>query len=303
LLDGKLTAEERARLKEHLAGCESCYEIFAGAAHILDDHREELKAAATLRPFEPPREMRALRPRVWWVAAALAAVLATTVGLVVFLQGTRGAGPSTERLASLVGPIPTGKLAWGRTLRGPGPEEHAVLPPEHEAFELGVRFLDLRVALASSNEQEAEDGLIRLQKLLNRVILPPPETIAAYGDMRNKVQQHQPPPTLLSAAAAAEKKALAELAEDPRTVELGRWTEACRLAGKTGRADLFHRPATLRVLDEAMRPGGKEEDTLDPQAIGIVRSIREDIAGGRIDPTLLAGSCEKLLDDLAPDDQ
>ena len=304
MLDGKLTATERARLTEHLAGCESCYEIFAGAAHILDDHREELKAAAAALPFERSREARALRPRVWWAAAALAAVLAMTVGLVVFLRGTGAAGPTTEQLASLVGPIPTGDFAWGRTLRG-GSETEAqpMLPTEREAFELGVRFLDLRLALASGNREAAEEGFRRLLNLFDRMLLrPSPKTTAPYTEMRRELPQ-VPPPTLAAAAAAAEKKVLAELAEDPRTVELGRWTEACRLAGKTGRAGLFHQPATLRVLDEAMRPGGKEEDTLDPQAVGIVRSIREDIASGRINPTLLGGSCEKLLNDLARDDQ
>src|SRR5260370_30538745 len=80
LLDGKLTARERARLTEHLAGCESCYEIFAGAAHILDDSREELQPAATPHPFERPRQARALRPRAWWAAAAPAAALAATLG-------------------------------------------------------------------------------------------------------------------------------------------------------------------------------------------------------------------------------
>ena len=307
MLDGKLTARERARLTEHLAGCESCYETFAGTAHILDDSREEqLQPAATPRPFERPRDVRALRPRAWWAAAALAAMLAATVGLVVFLQGSRGAGPSTEQLAGLVGPVTSGKLNWGRTMRGgPGTEEPPELPSEQEAFQLGVRFLDLRLALASGNEQDAEDALIWIQKLLSRMQLPPPETIAAYGAMRNKVQRHMPPSGLLAAAASAEKKAMAELLEDPRVVELGRWTEACRLAGRNGRADLFREPATLRVLDEALRPGGKDEDNLKlyPKAFGIVRSIRDDIASGRIDPATLGGSCTKLLDQLANDAQ
>lgn len=305
MLDGKLTARERARLTEHLAGCESCYEIFAGTAHILDDSREEqLQPAATPRPFERPREARTLRPRAWWAAAALAAMLAATVGLVVFLQGSRGAGPSTEQLASLVGPVPSGKVTWGRTMRGgQGTEEQPELPPEHEDFQLGVRFLDLRLALAGGNREDADDALRRLHLLLERMPFPPLEARAAYDELRKRLGQQVPPPTLLAAAAAAEKKAMEELGEDPRLVELGRWTEACRLAGEHGRADLFREPATLRVLDRAMSPGGKDADNLDPKALATVRAIREDVAGGRIDPVALGGRCRALLEQLANDDQ
>lgn len=226
-----------------------------------------------------------------------------TVGLIVLLRGGHAAGPSTEQLASLVGPVPSGKINGGRTMRGgPGSEEPPELAPEHEAFQLGVQFLDLRLALASGNAEETEGALIRLQTLLHRMLLLPPKTIAAYGDLRNKIGQ-QPPPTLLAAAATTEKQAIEELLEDPRMVELGRWTEACRLAGQSGRADLFRLPATLRVLEEAMRPGGKDEDNLDPKALEIVRDIRDGIAGGRIDPFALSGTCKTLLERLAYDDQ
>jgi hypothetical protein len=226
-------------------------------------------------------------------------VLAATVGLVVFLQGSRGAGPTTEQLASLVGPVPSGKVTWGRTMRGP--EELPELAPDHEAFQLGVWFLDLRLALASANLHEADEALRRLLQLLNHMDLPPPPKIrAAYTEMRKQLQQDVPPPTLLAAAATAEKKAVEELLEDPRLVELGRWTEACRLAGEHDRADLFREPAALRVLDEAMRPGGKDGD-LDPKALPIVKTIRAGIAGGRIDPTALGKSCTALLDRLAND--
>jgi Putative zinc-finger len=305
LLDGKLTARERARLAEHLAACESCYEIFAGAAHILEDSREEQSQAATPRPFERPRQVRALRPRAWWAAAALAAMLAATVGLAVFLWSTRGAGPSTEQLASLARPVASDKIAWGRTMRGGSgsQEPPELLPPEHEAFQLGVRFLDVRLALASGNGAEVEKALIRLHQLLERAPFRPTETTAAYDALRTKVRQGVPPTALLAAAVSAEKKAMEELLEEPRLVELGRWTEACRLAGENGRADLFREPGALRVLDQAMQPAGKDEGTLDPKALGIVRNIRDDIAGGRIDPLALGKRCTGLLEVLANDDQ
>jgi Putative zinc-finger len=307
LLDGKLSARERARVTEHLAGCESCYEIFAGTAHILKDSREEqLRPAATPRPFERPRGARALRPRVWWAAAALAAMLAATVGLVVFLQGGRGAGPSTEQLASLVGPVPSGDVSWGRRMRGGGgPQEQEMVPMEREAFELGVRFLDVRLALASGDRNDKDEALGRIGGLFEeRMIIPASaKTIAAYREIRNRAIQGVPPPALLAAAAVAERKAMAELAEDPRMVELGRWAEACRHAGQNGSADLFRKPTTRRVLDEAMRPGGKDEDNLDPQALAKVRSIHDAIVSGRIDPATLGGQCTDLIRQVVGDDR
>lgn len=325
LLDGKLTARERARLTEHLADCESCYEIFAGTAHILEDAREEQSQAATPRPFERPRQVRTLRPRAWWAAAALAAMLAATAGLVVYLQGARGAGPSTEQLASLVGPIAPLQDPFGKRMRGGTPTSDLPdLPSDREAFQLGVRFLDVRLALASGNEGKAEDALHRLRVLLERMPQPPPKTKAAYDELWNKVtRQGVAPSALLAAAAAAEKQAIEDLVEgaglverlrdgrllpeggveEPKLVELGRWTEACRLAGENGRTDLFQEPATLRVLDEAMRPGGKDSDNLDPKALAISRTIRDDIAGRRIDPAALGARCKSLLELLANDDQ
>jgi hypothetical protein len=305
MLDGKLTARERARLTEHLAGCESCYEIFAGTAHILEDSREEqLQPAATPRPFEPTRAAQALRQRAWWAAAALAALLAATVGLAVFLQGGRGAGPSTEQLASLVGPVAPTQVPWGKRMRGgTGSEELPDLPTEREAFQLGVGFIDLRLALASGNREDADDALRRFHLLFERMPIPPLEARASYDELRKRLEPRVTPPTLLAAAAAAEQKAMAELLEDPRMVELGRWTEACRLAGENGRADLFRKPAALQVLDAAMRPGGKDADSLDPQALAKVRSIRDTIGSGRIDPAHLGGLCRNLLDQLASDYQ
>lgn len=295
MLDGKLSARERARLTEHLAGCESCYEIFAGTAHILDDSREEqLQVAASPRPFERPREARAVRPRVWWAAAALAAVLAATVGLVVFLQGTRGAGPTTEQLASLVGPVDPAQIPWIRRTRG-GTNEVPEVRLDREAFRLGVRFLDLRLAVERDNYRGAEEAVSLVNGLLSEMDLPPPKTVETYKAIQRKIQTGVRLTTLLAAAAAAEKQASAELQEDPRLVELGRWTEACRLEGASGRADLFRQRATLRVLDQAIEPGGKDAVNLDPLVVPAVRAIRDQIAAGRITPTDLGQRCEQLL--------
>ncbi|MBV8199238.1 MAG: hypothetical protein JOZ15_01310, partial [Acidobacteria bacterium] len=78
-------------------------------------------------------------------------------------------------------------------------------------------------------------------------------------------------------------------------VELGRWTEACRLAGANGRAQLFSERSSLRVLDRAIEPGGKDADNLDPTAVPAVRAIRDEIAAGRASAADLGKRCEELL--------
>src|SRR5690349_13654604 len=89
-LDGiTLSPEERARITEHLARCESCYEVFAGAVHfqeeegdssaedtdgggvlpfpLVEEKKREKHARA--EPARPPR--RALR----WLPLAASVVL------------------------------------------------------------------------------------------------------------------------------------------------------------------------------------------------------------------------------------
>jgi hypothetical protein len=320
-LDGKLTAEERTRLTEHLASCESCYRIFAGTARFLEESREdgqeqpsqpllllpedswqEQSPSSASKPQAPPRlerrrQPRASRSRGWWAGAAVAALLIATAGLVVLLQGTGGAGPSTEQLASLVGhPAAAAEFPWpaGGRYRG-GADGVPSLPPGGEEFRLGVRLLDLRLALQFGNQADATEVLRLLNVLLNRLDYPPTKTIETYRGMKTRVQRGEPLPALLAAAPAAEKQALAELAEDPRIVELGRWTEACRLAGTSGRADLFRDRSSLRVLDRAIEPGGKDADDLDPAVVPDVRAIRDEIAAGRASPKDLGKRCQDLL--------
>jgi hypothetical protein len=216
--------------------------------------------------------------------------------LLVLLRGARVAGPSTEQLASLIGRPAAAPFPWpaGPILRG-GPEEAPSLSADREAFRLGVRLLDLRLALQYGNRDEASDALRLLNLLLQRLDIPPAKTVETYREMRSETDRGSALPALLAAAGAAEKQALAELQEDPRLVELGRWTEACRLSGASGRADLFRDRGSLRVLDQAIESGGKEADNLDPAVVPAVRAIRDELATGRASPTDLGKRCDEVL--------
>jgi hypothetical protein len=317
--DGKLTAEERERVAGHLGTCESCYETFAGVVHFLDDSREggeeqrslpspllpeeicaeESQPPASLpsaprRPFEVRRKARSPRSRGWWAAAAAAALVVVTAGLLL-LRWWGAAEMSTERLASLAGSPAAADLPWpGRVTRGE--EERKELPPEKEAFRLGVYLLDLRVALASGSLDKINPTLGRLDNLLKDAEIGASETRPSVEAMWQKLRQGAPPRSFIPATAALEKKATEELALAPHLVELGSWTEACRLAGAGGRPDLFRERATRPLLDRVIAAGPQDEAALGTgDAVEVLRGIRQQIDAGRIDPAALGQRCENLL--------
>lgn len=323
-LDGKLTAEEQERITEHLASCESCYQDYAGTAHYLEASREAgeqpslpalplpeevweepdrppaVAAPMPPRPFEGRRKPGAPRRRTWWAAAALAASLAVVTG-VLLLRWLSPGHLTTERLASLAAsPQAIGQVPWGKVTRGAGESREA--PIDVASFRLGVRLVDVRLALAGDKRDASETSLIFLSKLLPDLELLGSHEREAIAAMLARLRQGAPPRSLLADAATWERKAIEDLVVDPRLVEAGGWTEACRLAGAGGRPDLFRQPATLRILDRAIAgPSRDDEGTLGPQAIKVLRGIRAEIAAGRVDPAALANRCQGLLELLDPD--
>jgi hypothetical protein len=303
-LDGKLPAERRAGLIEHLASCESCYEVFAGAARFQEDNRsQESPLALPNRPFE-----RRLGPRAAWsgawrgTAAAIAAVLVATVGVLLLIRWRGSSGDlSTTRLAAAL----EGRAAvladvpWpGHVKRGPA--DTAEVPSEILSFRLGVSLLDLRLGLAGTDRERALEALRRLDAVLEGIDLLPPETREASQRLRAALRAGAAPRSLLATAKAQEKKAL-EGVVDPPLVELGGWTEACRLGGRAGQTELFHDRATRRLLERFLEPGTEAAKDLDPRAAKALAGIQAAIAGGHPGPGDLAGRCEALLDQLDPD--
>ncbi|MEZ5330939.1 MAG: zf-HC2 domain-containing protein [Thermoanaerobaculia bacterium] len=185
LLDGRLDADERRRVREHLAGCLDCSRELAGLRRLLDRAadlpgiaprrdlwpaiRERIRPSET--PVAPPAPAtpRADRLPSWWPLAA-AAVLAVAILL--------------SRLATTVEPVEAKADADSpRTLLSQTLDERrAELPPDSvAAFEADLQVLDraileiegaleaspenrrLRLLLAERRQQEAE-----LLKLLAR---------------------------------------------------------------------------------------------------------------------------------------
>ncbi len=303
-LDGRLPAGQRTRLIEHLASCELCYEVYAGAASFLADDPPEAgglaEPLAPLRPFDRQDRRRGPvgpRRRLWWTAAAVAALLAVAVGVPLLLWRAGGAELTTEHLASLVaGPAGAKADVWlGRVTRGP--KEAAEVAPDIQSFRLGVRFLDLRLALAAGDRGAADSVLIRLAQMLEGMYFLD-DLRAKYQAIRNQVHDEKVSPrSLLASAGDLETKGFKDLVE-PRYVDLGRWTEACRLAGQTGKSDLFRERAARRLLDQAVTPDAKEPSDLPQPAISTLNTLRAELAVGHPDVAALAQSCKRLLEQL-----
>jgi hypothetical protein len=315
-LDGTLPAAHRARLTRHLASCERCYEIFAGAADFLEDSAEPaMPAAEPRRPFEPvpggrepglrDRRTAPFRFRAWrWsAAAALAALLAVAAGLLL-VRWREQQLFSTETYARYVagGALAAAPFPWGRTLRG-APGETSEVASDRTSFKLGVRLLDLRAALAAGDAKSAGDALQRLGVVLRDVDLLPPEIPKAYQELTDKLRAGAAPGSLVPAAAALEKQVFRpEGVTDPRYVALGSWTEACRLSGEARQPQLFRDSATRRLLGKVLEPGEEDAAHLLGDATGAtLRGIQADVAAGRIDPSALGKRCRGLLEQLDPD--
>jgi hypothetical protein len=315
-LDGTLSAARRRRLTRHLAGCERCYEVFAGAADFLEDSAEPaVLPAEPRRPFEPAsgsrepgsRGRRAAPARYrgwrWSAAAALAALLAVAAGLQLVRWRDRQL-LSTETYARYVAgsALAADPFPWGRTLRGGAGEPGDALI-DRTSFKLGVRLLDLRAALAAGDPKIAGDALRRLGPVLRDVDLVPPEIPKAYQEMAGKLHAGAPPGSLLADAASRERQIFKDGGViEPHYVALGSWTEACRLSGEARQPGLFRDSATRRLLDKVVEPGEEDAAHLLGKDPGkILRDIRTDVAAGRIDPFDLGKRCRGLLQQLDPD--
>jgi putative zinc finger protein len=341
-LDGTLPAERRAAMIEHLASCESCYELFAGAARF---QAEELQQEAPHdvqqeaprepqqtpqgdvgfakgradRPFEPPDRRRRgpqgvdpakgrgdrwpFRSRAWrGAAAAIAALLVASAGLLPVWW--RAGEISTAGLSAglVTSPAAMQKVPWtGKAKRGADSPE---VPLDLGDFRLGVRLLDLRLALAAGNKAAADETLSRLESLLSALWLPLPEIRAGYQGIRQELTRGTPPAALLP-KADAEEKSLAAAGVERESVDLGRWTEACRLGAMARQPEIFRSRATRRLLERAQPPstetGFAAGSSPDQRPAEILRDIKVALRAKQLDFDALASHCRALLEALDDD--
>lgn len=243
------------RMVRHLSSCEACYEVVTETVRFQEE--EEEAETGTVVPF--PVVTRAM-PR-WRIAASLAAGLAVVVlGGLLWRSAGAPADLSVERLAAgfasgeaLRTRLGDGwtQTGWIDVRRGAGD-----LPREVTELRLGVRVVDLQLALRAGNVETAGDLAEKLVGLL-RGLEGTEDLSAAYQGLKDGLDRGEPPASVAGLAAAREGS-LAERLEGRLPYRLGKWAEAGRLAARTGDRGFFEARDTRAFLRdlEGEQPSG-----------------------------------------------
>jgi hypothetical protein len=284
-LDGRLAAPERARITAHLADCESCYEIFAGAAHFQQDVQDEIsedaahfqqdnvpaEPAGRIVAFPPPEDGGGRARKRWWIPAAAAAALA--IGGVGFI-GYRSF--STELMTpELIALLQTeaalaSHLHHFTTYRGIGDDSEAFLSRQ-PSFLAGARLVDLQISLDTGKDKEASELLRGIgQSIRSGPLGDKDESAKLYLDAAEQLRAGGPGALgKIKAAAPRWEEGLKDSLLDPDFLAFGKWTEAGRLAAETGSSDFFNRrnrhflSVISRTLEEEQKGRGQASSSPD----------------------------------------
>lgn len=250
-LDGMLSPEDRERITAHLASCESCYEVFAGAAQFQEYERSEADTGEVVvqGPFggetdragvslPPTPELGKVRPRgPQWFALAASILLATALG---FFAWRAFLSPPEMVFAGLLKQVeeantPT-QFYKRETLRSLDDPEY--LFPDRPIFMTGVHLFDLRLSLQMAGGAETTERLLQdLDKMLKEI---PVEV-----DFSGLYQQGNVDRDVL-----LEKEAeIQDAVSGSIYFQFGLWTEAGRLAALTHSSEFFETRNNRRFLD------------------------------------------------------
>ncbi len=230
-LDGRLSAEHKARVEERLARDEDYYEVFLESARF----QEEQAAAGD--------DAEVVAPAAWWrswatiVPAAIAAALLAAVGLPRLVLG-----PSTDVLAERLDPASvTGIKNWylpgWKTNRGDSDPTSAEVDPRRQrelAFRLGSHTIHLRIALAAEDRSAAKRAARQIERRTEEhdVLI---SYSATYEAFRNSLEDEEIEALRLQARELETTlaKSIADVQGADRYA-LGQWNEVGRLAALAG---------------------------------------------------------------------
>lgn len=236
-VDGRLTRAERAALEAHLADCPDCREWLAGTRLAVATGSDDSVAPARMEEAgrggfvagRAPLPWRGRLRRPWrGVAIATAAVLLLAAGLSLLLARSR---PASTRVDALVRQLPPANRLvdslWQRgVMRGPSGAGRL----DRRSCLAGVLLLDARVALEAEARDPALAAIRRLADLLDGVGQLGREA-RALEELAARLESGQTPSTLAARLSAIEPALEERLLTG--WLDLGRWTEAMRLAAST----------------------------------------------------------------------
>jgi hypothetical protein len=296
LLDGRLDERERAALLEELGASDDDLELLLDSAAITRELEEEDSGAGAPVAHDPPAVVTAEPRRTevipisaapsarrrtrWWSvprAMAAAAVLVLAIGSSFWLARSRPPGSPVDALDPGVRALPAAWThPWGQTR---GDEER--LGPSVTAFRFGVLVTDLEIAARSRDDSAAASAADSVA-----VLFSGPGTGLLAGDYR-EMAASRATPTLAQVRRQA-AKTTSGLVDRPMA-ELGRWTEAARLAAAERKAEFF-RSAESRPYVAGPTPKG-----LDRTVTSALDRVRDALGKGGVPDW---SGLERALNDL-----
>jgi hypothetical protein len=296
-IDGVLNKGEAAKVAEHLASCERCYEIYA---ETLRFQLDTAAAAPKVVPFPSYKERLPAAARYWLPIAALLLVGVGAGTAFHFLW------PPPELVVAEVAPLPpnpaqTDQPMWlGPTYRGEGGEEDVKV--DEASFRMGVQLVNLQLSLEANNADEARgDILPRIRQVL--------DTQTAVSSLVESF-------TALSAGleSKAPRELLGKAAQvthdsrdyfDESYLDLGRWVEASRMAALARNPSFFQQADTRSFFRRFLWRDklGIGDTKLDPVSRESLGQISEIVSKGDLqasDYTKLTTQLDKILEKYYP---
>ncbi len=295
-LDDTLSPEERARITEHLAQCESCYEIFSGAIHFQEEEEASSakdtsgggviefplapKRTSEASPVVPLEVIRSSPPRPYrWSALAASVILVAGLGFLIWQS--LFTLPDLQA-ADLVQPLDAKAQAARGSLYEETVSRSAETPDssfwEGASFMTGVHLLDLHLSVQA---KDVETTAAHLQAIGNELQQIPGYSSLAkrysddYVSMKDADALQRFAPKVPRRASALQN----QLSEDP-FFAFGLWTEAGRLSAVLQSPEFFEQRVNRRFLSAIPREISSQDHERYAPILEDLRKI-EDLWGKR----------------------
>jgi len=260
-IDGRLAPAERERALQLLARDEAAFDIFADALRV-----QASDADTKVIPIDARRSRRFLKRWTVLVPAAAAAVL--LVAVLPRLRPSRGniaAAPSAAVIVAQLAQQPSDL----RTVAGPQWDQRdwsvtrggtSSLAESARDFRLGVRQVDLQVAIAIDARQVADRLIAEMMGWIAAVQFSEP-VASKYTDVRAKLGGNESRDRLVADASDAEA-GLSQLL-DSFWFALGKWSAGAELAARGRQRAFFQSQFTTGVISDALDGGRAKLDAED----------------------------------------
>jgi len=280
-IDGRLSGEERARAVKLVADSDEALELFAHAVRGLNTPAVQVVPITTAR-----------RWRQWKVLVPVAAAAVLAIVMVPRLVGPSGRAILANEYAMQLAQDPrfAGGLREGWDQRGwtvmrggglsreaPGAQRTGSQTETRLAFRLGVRSVDLQVALRRGDTALANRLTTEILETLNAVAFSEP-VAASYSEFRSRLATD----TLarsIDRASGAERELRDLLGSS--SFAFGQWVGAAELAAQTHDASFFESNYGTRFIQSTLAAGDLAAE--DAEAL---RSIDARVKKGLNDRTL-----------------